>query len=224
MRCIIREQPYEKLLAAGHFRFQKNGESTGVEEVWRLTELIEGYRNLRIEVDARNSISGETTLYHLVINPSGQPERLKIRKFSAGSAISGDVHLEAKALAIYTDIDGKRFEHELVPPEGYLFVVPSVIWPGFLVASNRSQLDVPAVSFSQEYDLRPLENTINLKRQGSKKVNVSGFDIDVRTFQVDWLGQRCHLSVDQFDCVVEVLYEDGLVAKETRYIRHLKYQ
>jgi hypothetical protein len=224
MRCIIREQPYEKLLAAGHFRYQKDGEPTGVEEVWRLTELIEGYRNLRIEIDARNSIGGETTLYHLVINPSGQPERLKMRQFGSGSAMSGDVHLEANTLVIYSDIDGKRFEHELAPPEGYLFVVPSVIWFGFLLAGNHSQQDVPAASFSQEYDLQPLESTIKLSRQGKKKVNVSGFDIDVRTFQVDWLGQRCHLYVDQYDCIVEALYGDGLIAKETKYIRHLKYR
>ena len=224
MRCIIREQPYEKLLAAGHFRFQKDGKLTGVSEVWRLTELIDDYRNLRIDVDARNTVGGETNLYHLLINSAGQPERLKTRQFGPGPAISADVHLEPGSVIIYADIDGRRFEHELVPTEGYLFVVPSVTWFGLLVASNRSQLKVPAVGFSQEDDLRPLESTFSLKHEGSKTLNASGFDIDVQTYQVDWRGRRCHLSVDQYDCAVEVIYEDGLLAKETRYLRHLKYR
>ena len=224
MRCIIREQPYEKLLAAGHFRFQKNGKLTGVSEVWRLTEVIDGYRNLRIDVDARDTIGGKTNLYHLVINPDGQLERLKIRKFGSGSAISADVHLEAGSVVICADINGKRFEHELVPTKGYVLVVPSVTCFGFSVASIRSQLEVPAVGFSQVDDLRPVESTVYLEQQATKTLNVSGFDIDVQTFQIDWQGQRCYLSADQYDCAVELMYKDGLLAKETKYIRHLKFQ
>jgi hypothetical protein len=91
MRFIIHEQPYEKVVAAGELRYEQEGVTTGAVEHWRLTTAVDSYQFLRIDLDARSAPSGQSTLYHLVLNENGRPERLRFRQWSGEHKIAGNL-------------------------------------------------------------------------------------------------------------------------------------
>ena len=98
MRFIIQEQPREKILASGRYRFEQNGVPTGAVESWRLTAVADTYRFLRVDLDAREAASGHSYLYHAVVNAEERIERLKYRFWSDALTIVGDVVLEETAV------------------------------------------------------------------------------------------------------------------------------
>ncbi len=73
MRFIIHQLPYERPIVAGQLRYERDGAPTGAVEQYRLTAAVDGYRFLRVDLDARTAPSGRSTLYHLTLNPDGQP-------------------------------------------------------------------------------------------------------------------------------------------------------
>ncbi|MGB4873356.1 MAG: hypothetical protein WBP47_25115 [Candidatus Promineifilaceae bacterium] len=42
MRFIIKEQSYEQVIAAGQYRYERDGRATGAVEHWRLTAVTDG--------------------------------------------------------------------------------------------------------------------------------------------------------------------------------------
>ncbi len=60
MRFIVHEQAYEKPIAAGQLRYERDGRATGAIESWRLTRAVEGYEILRVDLDARTAESGHS--------------------------------------------------------------------------------------------------------------------------------------------------------------------
>ena len=141
MRFIIHEQPYEQPLRAGAYRFEHNGRATGAVERWRLSAAVDGYQFLRVDLDGRPS-SGHTYLYHALLNPQGQVERLKYRFWNQAPAgkgrvqLTGDVLLappnaappaSAPTAVIATrTLNGERFEQAFELPPGFRFWFPSV--------------------------------------------------------------------------------------------------
>ena len=83
MRFIIHELPYERPLLSGRLRYERDGVPSGAVESWRLTAAVDGYRFLRVDVDAREAPSGRSWLYHLTLNPAGLPDRVVLHA-SAG--------------------------------------------------------------------------------------------------------------------------------------------
>jgi hypothetical protein len=126
MRFIIKEQPYEKIVAAGQYRYELDGVPTGAVESWRVTAVTDGYQFLRVDLDAREAESGHSYLYHAVLNPDEQIERLKFRFWGAGLEIVGDVVLEETAVSVTRTINDQTFDEVLTPPKGYRFWFPSV--------------------------------------------------------------------------------------------------
>ena len=53
MRYLLKEQPYERPLAAGTLVYEREFGMPGVLEHWRLTEALDGYRFFRIDLDER---------------------------------------------------------------------------------------------------------------------------------------------------------------------------
>ncbi|MBK8984519.1 MAG: hypothetical protein IPM39_00320 [Chloroflexi bacterium] len=126
MRFIIHEQPFEKALAAGQYRYAQDGRATGAVEEWRLTAVTDGYQFLRVDLDARAAPSGHTYLYHAVVNPGGQVERLKYRFWGGGLNVVGDVVLEETAVTATRTLNGQDSEQVIDLPKGYRFWFPSV--------------------------------------------------------------------------------------------------
>lgn len=129
MRFIIREQPYEKPMMAGKYRYELDGQPTGAVETWRLTAAAEGYRFLRVDLDARAAASGHTYLYHALVNADGQVERVQVRfwtQVGGGLQVAGDVVLENDSVSATRIVNGKESEQVLDLPTGYRFWFPSV--------------------------------------------------------------------------------------------------
>jgi hypothetical protein len=129
MRFIIREQPYEKPVMAGVYRYERDGRPSGAVERGRLTDAAEGYRFLRVDLDAREAASGHTYLYHAVLNPAGGVERLQYRfwtQAAGGLQVTGDLVLEETAVSATRTVNGKEFQQTPDVPAGYRFWFPSV--------------------------------------------------------------------------------------------------
>jgi hypothetical protein len=126
MRFIIKEQPYERLVSAGQYRYEIENKPTGAVESWRVTAVTDGYQFLRVDLDAREAKSGHSYLYHAVVNPAEEVERLKFRFWGAGLEIVGDVVLEETAVSVTRTINNETFADVLTPPKGYRFWFPSV--------------------------------------------------------------------------------------------------
>jgi len=126
MRFIIKEQPYEEVIAAGKYRYERDGRPTGAVEQWRLTAVTDGYQFLRVDLDARDAPSGHTYLYHAVVHPDGSVERLKYRFWGGGLDIVGDIVLAETAVTATRIYNGQASEQVLDLPKGYRFWFPSV--------------------------------------------------------------------------------------------------
>lgn len=129
MRFIIKEQPFETVIAAGEYRYEQNGRATGAMEQWRLTAVTDGYQFLRVDLDARAAPSGHSYLYHAVVNSDGQVERLKYRfwdQAAGGLQIVGDVVLQETAVSATRTLNGQDSEQVIDLPKGYRFWFPSV--------------------------------------------------------------------------------------------------
>lgn len=129
MRFIIHEQPYEKPIMAGKYRYELDEQPTGAVETWRLTAAAEGYRFLRVDLDAREAASGHTYLYHALVGSDGFVERLQYRFWtdvSGGLQVTGDVVLEPNSVSATRTVNGKASEQVLELPIGYRFWFPSV--------------------------------------------------------------------------------------------------
>ena len=130
MRFIIREQAYEKPIMAGEYRYERDGQPTGAVEKWRLTAAADGFQFLRVDLDARAAASGHTYLYHALVNPAGQVERLKYRfwtrEASSGLQVAGDVVFEENFVTATRTVNGEEFEQVLDLPQGFGFWFPSM--------------------------------------------------------------------------------------------------
>lgn len=126
MRFIIKEQPYEKIVAAGQYRYELDGIPTGAVESWRVTGVPDGYQFLRVDLDAREAESGHSYLYHAVLNPDEQVERLKYRFWGDGLEIVGDVVLDDEAVTATRKVNGTDYDQVLDLPKRYRFWFPSV--------------------------------------------------------------------------------------------------
>ncbi len=135
MRFIIHEQPYERPISSGEFRYFLNAEPTGAVESWRLTAAAEGYTFLRVDLDARAAESGHTYLYHAVLNSAGNIERLKYRFWDKTSQLQviGDLVVEDTAVAATHTSNSQTFAAVLDRPDNYGVWFPALTGLGFVV-------------------------------------------------------------------------------------------
>jgi len=210
MRFIIKEQPYEKLLAAGQFRYALDGRPTGAVEHWRLTEVDKDYRFLRVDLDARAAESKHSYLYHGVLNENGRFERLKYRFWGNGLDISGDIVLEETSVTASREVNGQSFDQTLDLPLNYGFWFPSTMGVGILAAldcGERTAVGLSAVS-SQQSAFSLFTTKLDLE--------LSGDQLAVR-----WDDQERTLWLDEHKWPVKMVRENGLTAVS---IRHINYQ
>ncbi len=106
MRFIIRELPYERPLLAGRLRYERDGVPTGAVESWRLTQALDDYRFLRVDLDAREAPSGRSSLFHVTLNPAGRPEQIKYRLWGNGPEVSGTAVWEGNEVIAARRVDG----------------------------------------------------------------------------------------------------------------------
>ncbi len=227
MRFIIKEQPYEKLLAAGMWRYERDGRATGAVEHWRLTEAAAGYRFLRVDLDARDAESGHTYLYHALLNEDGRIERLKYRFWGSGIQVRGDVLLDPETVTASREVNGVSESETLKMPAGYGFWFPSAEGLG-LAAQLPGVVTIPAAALNSvaggpdTLAVARVELTRYMAITDFVEENVAGQKVWVSPRRVAWNGRERMVYLRQDDGrPVKMVREDGLTAVA---VRHIQYQ
>lgn len=218
MRFIVQEQPYEKPIAAGLFRFERDGTPTGALEHWRLTSAVDGYQVLRVDLDARSAASGHSYLYHLVRQVDGTPERLGYRFWRSGFQLEGTVLFD-KAGAHNRRVVNGRSSEQTVASDPNRFWFPSVIGLG-LAANLKSGKTVTMNNHAMNDGVLQLEQTELTNETGDggmKTLNRQTYD--TRIHRLSWQDQRRTLTLDIATAwPLKMTRGDGLTAVETHYI------
>lgn len=235
MRFIIHEQPYEKVVAAGELRYEQEGVATGAVEHWRLTTAVDNYTFLRIDLDARATPSGQSTLYHLVLNENGRPERLRFRQWHDRYRITGNLLFEDGVITASREVDGESSAEELAVTDDVGFWLPSSVGLSLLAgqtvktatsaSSTQLSRSVQAVSLQptrhKQRDLFSLFQTdIQLSWDKDEEVVVMGRAYQSRPFIIQWTDQQYTLWLDEQNCVLQMIGGNRLTAVATRLIHY----
>jgi hypothetical protein len=221
MRFIIREQDSESLLAAGLFSYHQNGQYTGVTEEWRLTDVLNRYQILRTDIDARESKSEKSTLFHMVINRQNQPERLKIRFFSPASQGWADLIMAGTIVTLTQKIGHQRWEDEAPYDDKSGFLFSSAAWLGYWIGHQGLKLASRILHLSQKDKFELVEHPLAVQRQEGNPVIIGGQSIPAELFTVTLSDKKQNVWIDKFGLAVKAVIGDDLTAVETRYIRRM---
>lgn len=202
MRFIVREQGFETLVASGQFRYERAGVPTGTLESWRITSVVDDYRILRVDLDARSGESGDSYLYHLTLTPAGTPVQLKYRFFGQGKMISGNLLFE-DTLSLSREVNGKRLEDEI--PAGQAFWFPATAGLSRLTHLAATE-SVQAVTLNKKDDFNLWSTILSVTEQENAK-----------TFR--WADQERTVWLDEHGLPMKMQRGD-LIAVETRLVRH----
>ena len=223
MRFIIREQEYESPRSAGLLRYQVDGALTGAVEEWRLTAAAGGYQFLRVDLDAREATSGDSYLYHLALDPAGNPLRLKFRYFNTGTQVNGDLQIDERSALLSREVNGTRLEDEqnLQPNWGFWF--PSTVSLGLLAAAAGDGEQLWAIGLEKEsaFGMRAVRAQLDWEQE--EELDVAGQRLTVRPCSIRWDGQSRKVWLDGDYWPVKMLRPDGLEAVESRYIRYISH-
>ncbi len=235
MRFIIHEQPYEKVIAAGELRYERDGVATGAVEKWRLTTAVPPHQFLRIDLDARAAPSGLSTLYHLVLGEDGRPERLRFRQWGNNHKIVGNLLFEDGIITASQTVNGEAFAEEMAVADNIGFWLPSSVGLSLLArravnmatstSSTKLSRSVQAVSLrsvdSKQHSVFSLFKTdIKLDWDKDEEITVRGRTQQSRPFHVQWADQHYTLWLDEQNGVLQMRGGAGLTAVATRLIHY----
>ena len=224
MRFIIHEMPYEKPLTAGQWNYVLDGQDTGALEHWRLTEAMDGYRFLRVDLDARAAQSGRSYLYHLMLDEYGNPVQLKYRLWTGGLEISGTVLLEEDAVIVTRKTAGVRQEDILEVPAGYAFWFPATaglsLLTGLAEANNVTAVTLRTAAADPASLMGPVLTAVDIRDEPPKVIDVMGTTQTLRGITIKWEDQRRRLWADAGGWPLMMERDDGLTAVITRAIKY----
>ncbi len=215
MRCLIRELPYERPLVGGLYLYSRGGTPAGIFERWRLSAAADGYRFLRVDLNADASEGGQSTLYHLVLNAEGEAERLSFRHFQRGRELKGMVLFEGPYVTLTRQIGAERREVTLEQPAGTRFWFPTAAALGLVAAPGAG----PGLTLNREDDFNLWPTHLEVSAGPAGTITVMGRPVDVQTLNVVWAGQRRVIAVDEEPWPLQVDRGD-LVGVETRRLHY----
>ncbi|RMG99427.1 MAG: hypothetical protein D6706_05515 [Chloroflexi bacterium] len=225
MRFIIKEQPYEKPLMAGMWRYEQNGRSTGAVEHWRLSSAPDGYRFLRVDLDARAAESGHTYLYHALLDQNGRIERLKYRFWGRDLRISGDIIFESDSLTESREVNGIPESRNLALPAKYGVWFPSA--EGLGLAAYLPGITITAVTLDNNINgpsplaAQVVEFTHYMIITDYMEEDVAGEMVLVSPRRLMWNGHTRMVYLRAEDGrPVKMVRDDGLTAVLVRYIQY----
>ena len=224
MRFIIHEMAYEKPLTAGKWKYLLDGQPTGAVEEWRLADALEGYRFLRVDLDARAAASRRSTLYHLTLDENGNPVQLKYRFWIDGLETIGAVLLEKDAVIVTRETTGGRQEEVLAVPAGYAFWFPATAGLSLLAkeAGHENQTAVTLLTAADDPALlmSPLLTAVTVREHEQVPVEVMGKNEMARRMTVSWENQRRLLWIDEEGWPLRMERDDRLTAVIARRIKY----
>ena len=217
MRSLIHEQPHEKPVASGRYRYERQGQATGAAESWRLSDVDDGYHFLRVDLNRQETERGSSVLYHLTIGPAGRPERLSFRFFKGARTISGNVLFEDELVTSARNVDEARLEEVVSLPPGYAFWFPATAGLGLLPATVKGT--APAVTLNEDEQFALHTTEVTVTNSTVERVTVMGQSVPARRVTVRGAGHEWLIWLDAHDWPVRV-QSDDLTAVETRLLRY----
>ncbi len=221
MRFIIHELAYEKPLTAGKWVYMRDGQVTGAEESWRLTEAAAGYRFLRVDLDARSAPSGQSTLYHVTLDENGRAVQVKYRFWAKGLEIIGTVLLEEDAVIVTRETVADRDETILPVSRGYAFWFPATAGLGLLADSAGQAMSAVTLQTATHDPARlmgPTATHVTIAEAASSKMAVMGKTVSSRQLTISWQDQQRQLWVDEKGWPLRMERDDGLSAEISQQI------
>lgn len=228
MRFIVKEQDYEKPIAAGLLRYEQDGQPTGAVETWRLTTPDTGYEVLRVDLDARAAASGHSYLYHLVRQADGAPQRLAYRFWGDGLQVEGTLLFDETHITGTRAVNGRTYPEDLEIESGTLFWFPSVIGLGLAlkakkVTGNTAVTLNGVIDGAQTLALQQVVADVHFLITDTKPMDIAGQTLETVPTMIHWNGNQRIVARDQNYWPVAMQrpdFVDGklLEAKETRYI------
>ncbi|HSG18384.1 MAG TPA: hypothetical protein VLE70_18970 [Anaerolineae bacterium] len=219
MRFIIREQEYERLLAAGRLRYLSAGIETGVFETYRLTQAVDGFTVARIDLDRRDTAAANSTLLHLLLNPGGRPERLKLRRFSPAGSVEADVLVEDESFSVRRTGLADMAQEEMKRPPGYGLLMPAAVGLAFFIHGNPGQRSAAAIGLDEQRLYAPFSTSVEIDPLDEEEMTVTGQLVPVRPYLIRQRGTICKIWLDDYGLPVRLDDEDGTHAVEDRYVR-----
>jgi hypothetical protein len=220
MRFLIREQDFETPLAAGRFHYNRIGQPTGAYESWRLTEIAGGYRFLRVDMDTRETNDDDSTLYHLLIDPNGRPERLKLRGLAMNKQMQADIIFEKSSITVSGEVNGRRFDDELHLASPYGFYFPTALGFAFFLRNFLDQVTITAVTFDQKQNSLLNKRSVNIVSQQAEVFEVVRQEVVVHPYLIRGTNQEKKMWLDDYRLPLRIDFGNGQVANETQYIRY----
>lgn len=218
MRTLIQEMAYEKPLAAGRYRYERDGEETGAVEVWRLTEAEAGFRFLRVDFDAQKTPRTDNCLYHLTLNARQQPERLKFRYFRPELLITGDMIFSEGVATLTRHVNDERYEEEMPLEDDILFWLPTAAGLS-LLANVVDYAERPGLTLDVAQDMALLSVPVTLEKGPQETVSLMGRSLQARVLRVRWAQEERTMWLDEHRWPIR-LQQGELTATETRYLRY----
>lgn len=219
MRFIIHELPYERPIMAGRLRYELDGVPTGAIESWRLTDAMDGYRFLRVDMDAREAPSGNTCLYHVTLNPVGRPEQLKYRFWGGGHEVSGTAVWDGDEVIAARRADEGMFEDVV---RGTAFWFPSGAGLALLAqcAGETKGITVLTDPGIPQRLMSFFETPVTILWGMAGMEQVNGELLPVRPLYVSWADQHRTVWLDVTARPLRLQRDDGLTATAERLVRY----
>jgi hypothetical protein len=215
MRFIIREQEYEKLLASGRLKYR-----SGALESWRLTEAVDGYRVMRIDLDWRDAGKAISRLFHLLLDPDGRLERAKVREFSPDDELIVDILPDGDSFSV-SRAGAQGVAHDLVArPDDFGLILPSLIGLALFVRHAKDKQESRAILLDPALQMAPRQVTVEIDVLEEERFAVTGQTVAVRPYLISQNGTLQTVWLDKYGLPVRVDDERGLRALEDRYVRH----
>ncbi len=219
MRTIIHEQPYERPLSSGRLRYERDGVPTGAVESWRLTNAVDGYRFLRVDLDAREAPSGRSYLYHVTLSPVGRPEQVKYRFWGDGQEASGTAVWDKGEIVAARKVNGEA--HQDVA-RGGAFWFPAGFGLALLAwsAGETQGVTLRADPADPARLMALVETPVTIEWGQAAIEQFQGEHLSVRPLTVAWGDQRRVVWLDAERRPLRLLRDDGLTAAAERLIRY----
>jgi hypothetical protein len=205
-------------------RYERDGRPTGAVESWRLTSAAEGYRFLRVDLDAREAPSGRSYLYHVALNPAGRPEQLKYRFWGDGQEIAGSAVWEADQIIATRQVRGVG--HEDLAYEdtarGSAFWFPSGAGLALLDWCSGETDGVTLLTDTRDPArlMSLVETQVSIEWGEAATEDVGGELLPVRPLHVAWTDQRRVVWLDVEGRPLRLWRDDGLTAAAERLVRY----
>jgi len=215
MRFIIREQDYERLVAAGRLAYR-----SGVTESYQLTEAVEGFLVLRVDLDWRGSGTDQSLLIHMLLDANRQLTRAKLRALSQDYSTKLDVLATDGLFSVnHEGKHGAEYE-ELERPPGFGLLTPGFVGLGLVLDRSQVSAAVTMVTLDGNEDLVTSSATIEIDELNEELLAVMGQELAVRRYLIRLGHVTYTIWLDNYGLPVRVGDEHGTMAAENRYMRH----